>query len=273
MPPPPLPPPKEQGFQNFGGRKEVPAWKRTSDPTSETSQNSDMRREGMTGKQRLLKLFGKIDLKTKRSSQELRGEYDLEDDASFCSASTTSHQPYLMSGALQPRSTTSVTHPRDKLQHPNNESSLSMPAPAITREIQPWHQNWLQKFLRIKPAVTVLPFQVSRVRARKEMVSLLREWRKYGMRDVVVDKVAGRVWARVGEKNSLHIRPVSLAIETFTVLERGRKANLTLARFTQEKGAKSSFERVVKTMEKVLGERGILVEDAGKARGMRSVLE
>ncbi|KAL8976137.1 MAG: hypothetical protein Q9205_007800 [Flavoplaca limonia] len=201
MPPPPPPPPKEQGFQNFGGRKEVHAWKRTSDPTSETSQSSDVKREGMTGKQRLLKLFGKKDLKIKRSSQELRGDYDLEDDASFCSASTTSHQPYLMSGGLQTQSTTSVTRRRDKVQPPNNQSSLSMPAPAATREIQPWHQNWLQKFLRIKPAVTVLPFQVSRVRARKEMVALLREWRKYGMRDIVVDKAAGRVWAKVGEKN------------------------------------------------------------------------
>lgn len=73
MPPPPPPPPKESGFQNFGGRKEVPAWKRTSDPASETSQNSDVRREGMTGKQRILKLFGKKDVKTKRSSQESRG--------------------------------------------------------------------------------------------------------------------------------------------------------------------------------------------------------
>ncbi|KAL8670919.1 MAG: hypothetical protein Q9168_004565 [Polycauliona sp. 1 TL-2023] len=267
----PPPPPKEQGFQNFGGRKEVPAWKRASDPASETSQNSEGKREAMTGKQRLLKLFGKKELKSKRSSQELRGDYDLEDDASFYSVSSTSHQPpYLMSGGLQTQSTASVAHHRDKLQYPNNKSSLSMPA---TREIQPWHQNWLQKFLRIKPAVTVLPFQVSRLRARKEMVSLLREWRRYGMRDIVVDKAAGRVWARVGEKNSLHIRPVSLAIETFTVLERGRKANLALARFTQEKGAKSSFERVVKTMEQILGQRGFLVEDAGKARGMRSVLE
>ncbi|KAL9599224.1 MAG: hypothetical protein Q9179_003627 [Wetmoreana sp. 5 TL-2023] len=147
-----------------------------------------------------------------------------------------------------------------------------MPPPTLPREVQPRHQNWLMKFLRIKPAVTVLPFQVSRIRARKEMVSLLREWRRYGIRDIVIDKGAGRVWARVGVKNSLHIRPVSLAIETFTVLERGRKANLTLARFTQERGAKSSFERVVKTMEKVLGEKGLLVEDEVKGRAMKAVL-
>ncbi|KAL8798036.1 MAG: hypothetical protein Q9182_007018 [Xanthomendoza sp. 2 TL-2023] len=274
MPPPPLPlkEPTQQGFQNFGGRKETPGWKRASDPTSETSQDSDGKKGGMTGKERLLKLFGRSNMKSKRSSQELKGEYDLEDDASFCSTSTTSHQPYLMSGGLQTRSTTSVPRQRDKQRHPSNKSSLSIVQESVPREIQPRHQNWLQKFLRIKPAVTVLPFQVSRVRARKEMVNLLKEWRRYGMREIVVDKVAGRVWAKVGEKNSLHIRPVSLAIETFTVLERGRKANLALARFTQEKGAKSSFERVVKTMEKVLGERGVLVENQKKAEGMMGVL-
>lgn len=56
------------------------------------------------------------------------------------------------------------------------------------------------------------------------------------------------------------------------MLERGRKANLALARFTQEKGAKSSFERVVAAMEGVLGERGLLVENAERARSMRAVL-
>lgn len=69
--PPPLP--KEPGFQNFGGRKEVPAWKRASDPPSETSQNSESKKEGTSGKAKLLKLFGKGGPKSKRSSQELKG--------------------------------------------------------------------------------------------------------------------------------------------------------------------------------------------------------
>lgn len=75
MPPPPLPSKDqtEKEFQNFGGRKEVPAWKRASDPTSEASQNSEPKKEGTTGKARLLKFFGKKDLKSKRSSQELSG--------------------------------------------------------------------------------------------------------------------------------------------------------------------------------------------------------
>ncbi|KAL8941370.1 MAG: hypothetical protein Q9211_001855, partial [Gyalolechia sp. 1 TL-2023] len=75
MPPPPFPPKDqaEKGFQNLGGRKEIPAWKRASDPASETSQNSESKKEGTTGKARLLKLFGKKELRSKRSSQELSG--------------------------------------------------------------------------------------------------------------------------------------------------------------------------------------------------------
>lgn len=72
---------------------------------------------------------------------------------------------------------------------------------------------------------------------------------------------------------ALHIRPVSLAVEFFTVLEHGRKANLSIARFTQEKGAKSSFERVMEALERVLRERGCVVEEGKKVAGMRSVLE
>lgn len=92
------------------------------------------------------------------------------------------------------------------------------------------------------------------------------------MRDVVVDKSMGRIWASVGEKNALHIRPVSLAVELFTVLERERKAGLSLARFTQERGAKSSFERVVAALEQVLGRKGLLVEGEERKRGMKALL-
>lgn len=65
---------------------------------------------------------------------------------------------------------------------------------------------------------------------------------------------------------------MNLAVEIFTVLDRGRKTNLALARFTQEKGAKSSFERVVKAMEGILSERGLLVEDVERGRQMKGVL-
>jgi hypothetical protein len=71
---------------------------------------------------------------------------------------------------------------------------------------------------------------------------------------------------------ALQIKPVSLAVELFTVLHRGRKANLSLARFTQEKGAKSSFERVIAALESIMASRGLLVDDAEKREEMKRVL-
>lgn len=52
-------------------------------------------------------------------------------------------------------------------------------------------QNWLAKFFRIKPATRIICLQVSKTRARKDIVRVLKEWRKYGLRDVVCEKRAG----------------------------------------------------------------------------------
>lgn len=62
-------------------------------------------------------------------------------------------------------------------------------------------KNWLSKLLRIKPASKVMALNVSKARARKEVVKILREWKKYGMEDVRVDKKANIVRAKVGELN------------------------------------------------------------------------
>ena len=102
-----------------------------------------------------------------------------------------------MSGALVNASTQSV------FNHGKNGSRDDnlMPPPPVPRAIQPQHQNWLARFLRIKPAMHVMCFHVSKIRARKEVVGVFKDWRKFGMRDIVVDKAAGRVWARVDVKN------------------------------------------------------------------------
>lgn len=70
----------------------------------------------------------------------------------------------------------------------------------------------------------------------------------------------------------LKIKPVSLVIELFAVLEHGRRANLCLARFTQTKGAASSFRKVVDIVEDVFRAKATLVEDAGKMEAMCEVL-
>lgn len=63
------------------------------------------------------------------------------------------------------------------------------------------HQNWLARLFRVKPAMRFLCLQISGRRARQEVTILLREWRKWGMRDIEVDKERNIVFARVGKKN------------------------------------------------------------------------
>ena len=70
----------------------------------------------------------------------------------------------------------------------------------------------------------------------------------------------------------MKIKPVALVIELFVVLEHGRRAQLCLARFTQTRGAASSFRKVVKIIEDVFQAKSMLVEDEEKRRAMCEVL-
>lgn len=57
-----------------------------------------------------------------------------------------------------------------------------------------------------------------------------------------------------------------------TVIEHGRRSQLSIARFTQESGAASSFHRVVETMATVFASRGLLVSDERRSRMMVKTL-
>jgi hypothetical protein len=62
------------------------------------------------------------------------------------------------------------------------------------------------------------------------------------------------------------MKEVAFACEVLTVIEHGKKSRLSIARFTQEKGAASSFNKVVDTLETVLKSRGMLMSDERKKR-------
>lgn len=66
---------------------------------------------------------------------------------------------------------------------------------------------------------------------------------------------------------------VSFAVEIMTVIEHGRRHSpLSIVRFTQERGAASSFHRVVDTMDTVFRPRFLLVEDKYKIKMMIKTL-
>jgi serine/threonine-protein kinase HSL1, negative regulator of Swe1 kinase len=52
-------------------------------------------------------------------------------------------------------------------------------------------QNWFAKFFHVKPATKLITLSVTKARARKEIVKVLKDWRKYGLRDVVIEKRTG----------------------------------------------------------------------------------
>ncbi len=68
------------------------------------------------------------------------------------------------------------------------------------------------------------------------------------------------------------MKEVEFAAEIMTVIEHGKKTHLCIARFTQERGAASSFHKVVETMESVCKCRGILVQDGERKRMMIKTL-
>jgi serine/threonine-protein kinase HSL1 (negative regulator of Swe1 kinase) len=68
------------------------------------------------------------------------------------------------------------------------------------------------------------------------------------------------------------MKEVAFACEIMRVVEHGKESPLSIARFTQELGAASSFYKVVETMETVLKCRGMLVTDDRKKRMMFKTL-
>lgn len=71
---------------------------------------------------------------------------------------------------------------------------------------------------------------------------------------------------------ALKIKQVEFAIEIMTVIEHGKRNHLALARFTQERGAASSFHKVVDSVSSVFGSRGLLVAERRKCKMMIKTL-
>ncbi|KAI6778943.1 serine/threonine-protein kinase-like protein [Emericellopsis cladophorae] len=134
-------------------------------------------------------------------------------------------------------------------------------------------QNWLARLFRVKPATDYLCMSISRRRARQEVTILLREWRRYGIRGIQVDKERNIIFGRVGAKNYLNLKEVSFAAEIMTVIEHGKRQPLSIVRFTQERGAASSFHRVVDTMRTVFDSRHLLVAERTKQKMMIKTLQ
>jgi serine/threonine-protein kinase HSL1 (negative regulator of Swe1 kinase) len=61
--------------------------------------------------------------------------------------------------------------------------------------------NWLSRFLHIKPANKTLCFHIGRGKVRQDLVRMLRDWQRFGVRDVTFDRKTNNINARVGKNN------------------------------------------------------------------------
>ncbi|PWY90519.1 Pkinase-domain-containing protein [Aspergillus sclerotioniger CBS 115572] len=135
------------------------------------------------------------------------------------------------------------------------------------------NQNWFARVFQIKPASRVVALNTSTTKARKFIHKNLREWKKWGMEEVYLDKDKRVIYGSVGEVNLLNLRPVEFSAEFCTYLEQGRQENLSLVRFKQERGAASSFHKVVDTLYLLMKGQQMLMEDPARAKEMVRILD
>ncbi|KAI9701221.1 MAG: hypothetical protein M1836_001890 [Candelina mexicana] len=211
------------------------------------ANSSEQKKASSSGKRGFFKIFSKRDADKSKSPDLALAVSDPEDNNSI---------------------RTSVAEDRAM---PDGREFDSLSSDAQLRTGQ-HNQNWLARFLHIKPASKLLCFCITKRQARREVAAILRDWKRYGMRDVSVDKDKNIVFGRVDQMNFLRIKEVAFIGEIMTVLEHGKRAQLSIARFTQQKGAASSFHKVVDTLETVLNSRGLLVRDRKRRMAMCKVL-
>lgn len=100
---------------------------------------------------------------------------------------------------------------------PDPESSFEADdpqSPARNKRLSLANQNWFARVFQIKPATRVIALNTSKVKGRKEVYRLLREWEDYGMEDVTMDKSNSIVHGRVGEVNC----ELSFCLQTSSLL-------------------------------------------------------
>ncbi|KAM7208897.1 hypothetical protein V8F20_000775 [Naviculisporaceae sp. PSN 640] len=151
----------------------------------------------------------------------------------------------------------------------NGPTTPTEAEPNASRKIEV-QQNWLARLFRVKPAMRYLCFAVPKRRARQHITTLLKAWRDYGIEELQVDKERCVIFASLGE-NPLRMKKVAFAIELMTVIEHGKRGALCIARFTQERGAASSFHMIVDKFPAHLP-AGSLVADKRKINMMIKTL-
>lgn len=97
---------------------------------------------------------------------------------------------------------------QDSLSDSRQQNHLNrMQQASRARQIEP-QQNWLAKLFHVKPASKFICFCVSKRAARLEVAKVLKDWKRYGIKDVQVDKQRNIVFGKVGKENCKPLLPI-----------------------------------------------------------------
>lgn len=94
----------------------------------------------------------------------------------------------------------------------NNDNARTGPP-----EIQ---MNWLSRFLHIKPASKTLCFHIGRGKVRQDLVRLLRDWQRFGVQDVSLDREVNSISARIDKSNRKYLPRACLMFSAWCLRDR-----------------------------------------------------
>jgi hypothetical protein len=104
--------------------------------------------------------------------------------------------------AAKTEETDTATPNLDRVDSPSTEDTLpSLMSKKRQRRASGANQNWFARFFHVKPATRVIAFNIPKIKSRKEVYKTLRDWKKYGMEDVHLDKAENIIYGRVAEGN------------------------------------------------------------------------
>jgi hypothetical protein len=120
---------------------------------------------------------------------------------------------------------------------------------AQNKKSQPHEWNLLHRLLRIKPESRVLVMRHSRRISRNILSQLILGEEPHGIMDLTRDlDNRSSFTGRLDQENAWALKPVSFAIELFSILRDGKVSRLTAVRFTQTRGSALSLRKLVELL-------------------------
>lgn len=238
-------------------RNDVPSGPQTADSEFPMRRVSDGETKGFS------RWLNKLQKKDEIRAIEIKGKSACSSLSPSCLPSSSKLASRLTLPLDPQPSPGIVSPPMQPPPSPRQPSPTATPVNAV---------SWFSRFFRMAPAAHITAFAVPRSRARAEIYRLLRDFEHHGLSDLCYFPQENAITARVEKNNALGIKPVTFRVELFVVLQNGRKAGLSLARWTQVRGAASAFEEVVAAVQRVMDARGLLVEEGERRRELESIL-